>query len=52
MIKHGGRFDFEFAEREKMERDRLEGKPEIRRLKKEGATPDSANSGEQWPGLY
>jgi len=44
MIKHGGRFDFEFVEREKMEKNRAEGK--------EGATPDSATSGEQWPGLY
>jgi hypothetical protein len=52
MIKHGGRFDFDFAEREKTEKDRREGKSEIRRLKKEDATPDSAVSQEQWPGNY
>jgi hypothetical protein len=53
MIKHGGRFDFELAERDRMEKEQREGKqPEIKRLKKEDATPDSAVSADLWPGSY
>jgi hypothetical protein len=52
MIKHGGRFDFELAERERMEKTRMEGKTEVKKAKKEDATPISAQSEEQWPGSY
>ena len=47
MIKHGGRFDFDFDENEMMERERREGG----RVKAD-ATPSSADSEEQWPGAY
>lgn len=47
MIRHGGRFDFDFDENERMEKEGMEGG-----RSKADATPSSAESEEQWPGLY
>jgi hypothetical protein len=47
MIKHGGRFDFEWDEREVAEKGAKEGT-----RRKADATPSSAESSEQWPGSY
>jgi len=48
MIQHGGRFDFDFTEREMQEREEAMG----RARKHPDATPSSAESAEQWPGTY
>jgi hypothetical protein len=60
ILRHGGLFNFEFAERERIEKERMEGlasitKDSFKRKKKhrpEDATPISAESEEQWPGSY
>jgi hypothetical protein len=61
LVRHGGRFDFELAERERLEKERTEAfasitKDSFRKKKKampEDATPISAESAEeQWPGSY
>jgi hypothetical protein len=61
ILKHGGRFDFELAERERLEKERMDAfagitKDSFKKKKKsrpEDATPISAESTEeQWPGSY
>jgi hypothetical protein len=60
ILRHGGRFDFEIAERERIEKERMEGLASItkssfkkKKHRPEDATPISAESGEeQWPGSY
>jgi hypothetical protein len=60
LVRHGGRFDFELAERERLEKERTEAFASItkdsfkkKKAKPEDATPVSAESAEeQWPGSY
>jgi hypothetical protein len=61
ILQHGGRFDFELAERERIQKETMEGlasitKDSFKKKKKqrpEDATPISAESNEeQWPGSY
>lgn len=61
LVRHGGRFDFELAEMERLEKERTEAfasitKDSFKKKKKpkpEDATPISAESTEeQWPGSY
>lgn len=60
IISHGGRFDFELAERERIEKERMDGFASItkdsfkkKKHRPEDATPITAESGEeQWPGSY
>ena len=55
MIKHGGRFDFELAERERLEkqgRDQQESRLGRHEGPVDERSPESAVSQEQWPGSY
>ncbi|KAE9374762.1 hypothetical protein N431DRAFT_503544 [Stipitochalara longipes BDJ] len=54
-----GRFDFELAEKERKEKELMEGLASItkdsfkkKKARPEDATPISADSDEQWPGIY
>jgi hypothetical protein len=59
LVKNGGRFDFELAERERKEKEMVEGLASITKdsFKKKKARPEeamsiNAESDEQWPGTY
>ncbi|KAH8798928.1 hypothetical protein F5882DRAFT_186454 [Hyaloscypha sp. PMI_1271] len=59
LVKNGGRFDFELAERERKEKEMVEGLASITKdsFKKKKARPEEAmpintESDEQWPGTY
>lgn len=50
MIKHGGRFEAGLDEREEV--SGAGGRAGNRAAKRADATPSSAESEEQWPGVY
>jgi hypothetical protein len=49
IVRHGGRFDFELAERERRDR---EGNGSILLEKRKKEADESSDGEEQWPGAY
>lgn len=59
LVKNGGRFDFELAERERKEKEMMQGLASItkesfkkKKARSEDAMPINTESDEQWPGTY